>query len=845
MSEHDHIMLPEAVVTTLSYSSARGRGSELNLRPRDREQHAARLLEQFNHAWQVENQLKNSRNALALPTRSGTYLEFKSAPNCDLLIKSLEATRSGIRLLNVRQQQIGEELESLATVFIPEGKAHIFLNKINAYANSDNDSINETTGEVSPKHNKLISSIEDINLALLVNSFWTDKKAYSTEHPSDWYEIWLKIEKQEDLDREIGHFLSLLDQLGITYKHSYLYFPERAVVLINGNNSHLINIINSSDLLAEIKYGQEPAGFWYHNSPSEQHDWVEDLLNRLIVDEESSVTVCVLDTGVNNGHQLLSPMLSDQHCLTVNPNWGTADFRKHGTQMAGIVSYGDLASCLETRSSIHISHKLCSVKILPDNDGNDKELWGDITKQSIYRAEIELAGQNVIYCMAITAPDDESICTPSSWSATIDSLAYNDNNTSRLIILSGGNIPLDDTATFNNYPIGNRIRSIQNPAQSWNALTIGAYTEKSIIKDKTYPAYTPLAPIGGLSPYSTTSMTWPRRNRPIKPEVVFEGGNVAVSRGVYDSHADLGVLTTHSHIQQQQFDTICATSAASAFAANLAAKIAVKYPNLWAESIRGLIVHSAEWTDVMKEQFPGARREDMRDRLSCCGFGVPSERRALSDTDNGFTYIAQSILKPFHRSGNTIKFGDMHFYELPWPKEVLEQLGDVSVSLRITLSYFIEPSPGERGWEDKYRYASHGLRFDLNSPLDTPLQFQQRINHMMQDETGGDYGDVDNDRWTIGPRIRQGAGSVYTDMIETTAAELSACNCIAVFPINGWWKQRKNMGRYNNRVRYSLIVSLNTPAEDVELYNIVATKIANILQSPVEIPIPIEDDMGQ
>jgi len=36
--------------------------------------------------------------------------------------------------------------------------------------------------------------------------------------------------------------------------------------------------------------------------------------------------------------------------------------------------------------------------------------------------------------------------------------------------------------------------------------------------------------------------------------------------------------------------------------------------------------------------------------------------------------------------------------------------------MRITLSYFVEPSPGEVGWKDRYRYASHGLRFELNGP---------------------------------------------------------------------------------------------------------------------------------
>ena len=35
--------------------------------------------------------------------------------------------------------------------------------------------------------------------------------------------------------------------------------------------------------------------------------------------------------------------------------------------------------------------------------------------------------------------------------------------------------------------------------------------------------------------------------------------------------------------------------------------------------------------------------------------------------------------------------------------EALSALGDKKVTMRVTLSYFIEPGPGQRGWKDKYR----------------------------------------------------------------------------------------------------------------------------------------------
>jgi hypothetical protein len=97
------------------------------------------------------------------------------------------------------------------------------------------------------------------------------------------------------------------------------------------------------------------------------------------------------------------------------------------------------------------------------------------------------------------------------------------------------------------------------------------------------------------------------------------------------------------------------------------------------------------------------------------GFGVPHVDRALRSANDALTLIAQSTIHPFSLG----KMREMHFHQLPWPRGVLEELGETAVSLRVTLSYFIEPNPGRRGWRQRYRYASHGLRFELKSPIET------------------------------------------------------------------------------------------------------------------------------
>ena len=152
--------------------------------------------------------------------------------------------------------------------------------------------------------------------------------------------------------------------------------------------------------------------------------------------------------------------------------------------------------------------------------------------------------------------------------------------------------------------------------------------------------------------------------------------------------------------------------------------------------------------------------------------------------------------------------------------------------MRVTLSYFVEPNPGERGWANKYRYASHGLRFDAKRPLENLDSFQQRINQQARDEGYMSRGGatLDSGKWVLGEKLRS-LGSIHSDIWRGTAIELAERGYIAVYPVLGWWKERSNLQRWGKRARYSLIVSIKTPDVETDIY----TPIANQIGIPVEI----------
>ncbi len=819
--KYKHLFIPEPS-DTQGFTNPRRGGSSPRIPTRDRNAHSRYLQGRLEAAW---NEYDRQRQAVVQVEREGAYFEFVSDQGYDLVVKSLEDRRQGIRLRSVRPEGEGDRQRILATVFVPLNRRGSFLRKLNAYAT-------EQTRTGRPKNADLMESISDIRLAVL-ESFWRPvERSMIPDRERDWVELWISTEDNNAVALTNG----ILTALNIESADGVLDFPERAVKLILANRTELEQLLQQTDYVAEFRIAKNVATFYIDLDNREQLAQVQGLLGRTRYDNATETAVCILDTGVNNGHILIQPVLDNNDLHAVKPAWNTNDHDGHGTLMAGTAAYGDILALLSGTQPVFVDHVLESAKILPPPPAtNQKELWGYITSQGISRAEIQAPARKRIICMAVTSDDDRDRGKPSSWSGALDELAsgYEDDS-KRLIIVSAGNV--DDPDCWRNYPQDNLTNEVHDPGQAWNALTVGAYTEKYRIVDPTLASYSAVAAAGSLSPFSTTSTNWPPRKWPVKPEVLMEGGNVASgpNDSIIDTE-DLKLISTSYQPQVCQLSPFWATSAAAGQAAWLAAQVQVQYPNAWPETIRALIVHSAQWTNQMKNQFlpPTPNKAAYARLLRTCGYGVPNLERASYCLSNSLTLISEATMQPyderFDQSGRRFVTRDMHLYNLPWPTDVLAELGETEVSMRVTLSYFIEPSPGEVGWDNRYRYASHALRFDVNGPEESEDEFIRRVNTQARDdgEHPGTEGIAQN--WLIGEA--RNVGSIHSDIWVGRAADLAGSNRIAVYPAVGWWRERHHLGRWNRQCRYSLVVSIYTSEEEVDIY----TPVAVQLGIPIEI----------
>lgn len=559
------------------------------------------------------------------------------------------------------------------------------------------------------------------------------------------------------------------------------------------------------------------------------------MLSRIDYDF-SNASVCILDTGVSYGHPLLSGVFEEDTVQSVENHWGKNDHDGHGTEMAGIALYYNLQEKLLSSNRERIVHHLESVKILPPKGENDPKLYGAITQRAVYLAEVSRPKSERTLCMAVTSGKyNTNDGSPTSWSGAVDSITSGANDEEkRLFFVSAGNVypyELSDSE----YPNANIIHSVESPGQAWNAITVGAYSQDIRIEEKLLNSYRAVANCGELSPYSSTSVMWDKK-WPIKPEILCDGGNIATNGNDYTECSDLSLLTTNFKPMSRLFSTICGTSSATAQAAWMAAQIVAEYPGIWPETVRALLIHSARWTDSMISQFcnPDKKTAGRRNLLRSCGYGIPDLDRAIQCMNNSVNLVIEAELQPFVKNG----MNEMHIHHIPWPKDVLQELGAVPAIMRVTLSYFIEPGPGEIGWRDKYRYQSCGLRFDVINQNETKTDFIKRINIKMRGEDKKDSGEgtSGSENWYLGADNRD-VGSIHSDFRQQNAADLCDANYIAVYTVIGWWRERVNLGCYNKKVRYSLVVSISTPEVDVNLYTPIITQIESHIKSAVEIEV--------
>jgi hypothetical protein len=820
MARHRHLILRNLGKASESFEPYGGGSTRRPSRVDDRAEHAAALREQFGDLAADIRASRTEQAGVGVPSaRRGVTVSIASREGTELVLgTSRRANSRGMQLLNVRR---GADVAAgrgrdRAAVYLTSNALKSLnkaLDRYEAWQDDDGDDddavvdFDEVDGQVvagtASKRPQLFWLFESAGSFRQgdVENLWTDTlESFPIGGGAVEWEIWVR-------EPMAAIFETAVTQLGVRLTGRPTTFVDIRVYNGVADKATLSRLIASSAAVVELRAASNFIADHADLPPSGRLAEMERIAARVVPAPPTAPYVTLLDTGADPSNPLLAPALPPTRCRAVSSAWDRFDADGHGSKMAGVALYGDLADIAPGTGPIRLENALESIAVF-DPASPVRIPARDAIARGVSDAE-EAETHPRVYCLSATAVGEPEDGRPTATSGTLDTLAFGDRVRTRLFCVAVGNV--DATAAepyqVSSYRTLNEAHGIQPPAQALNVLSVGAATMKC-------SGPSPLADEGNLSPRSRTSQAWD--GRPHKPDILMEGGNHGIDPGGLTSrpHGPDMIATTSN--TAGRIGLTGDTSAACAAAARLAARVMARYPAMRPETVRGLLAHCAEWTPAMRARrtamiAAGASELDATlAALDCFGWGVPDEERVFWSAGNAATLVAEDTLRPYKRdTGKGVTLKEMKAFRLPWPDAALRALAARTVELRCTLSYFVQPDLHSAGLERRQLYPSHGLKFDLQRHGEGESRALRRFNKAVAIDVNDPSGGED-DGWLLGwgKRVR---GTLHHDVWSGPAYQLVGRRLLSVTPMRGWWAASPLVAPAEVPIPFSLIVSIRTP----------------------------------
>lgn len=574
-----------------------------------------------------------------------------------------------------------------------------------------------------------------------------------------------------------------------------------------------------------------------------EHDYLEGLFEEVPVESDSKTQIsapsvnapkiCIIDSGIMEGHRLLAPAIDAAKSKSYVPNEDPADLvggGGHGTRVAGVVLY---PNGIAGSGIVQLPFWLQNAKILNKRNELDISLFPPKLMTDIVAEYLPTK----IYNVSINSRVPCRLNHMSLWAAAIDKLIWEND---LIFIISVGNIfksgangkPgirdfLNNGHNYPQYLLSEGFCRIANPSQSCFALSVGSITIGEFEDADRVSFAKQQGNLPGPSPFSRSGLgLWGM----IKPDVVELGGDLVREKNQNPNIVEHPDTSPHlvKSIQTSQEATgkdRVGTSFAAPKVSNLVATLQKEFPDMNCLFYRGLVVQSARLPDY-------AFNNPTTDYLRHFGYGLPSVDRALSNNRQRITLYSIGQLNAKHAD----------IYSVKIPSDVNRPGEEFDVLIEVTLSYKANP---RRTRMRTNSYLSHWLDWrssKIGEPFD---EFQSRVINLGEETEENNDEEEDEDPfaqvkypempWKIRERTNLGEfrnvkrqdNTVQKDWLIIKSFNIPDTIGIAVMGHKGWSPDLEE------QLPYALLVSFEALNTELDIYTPI--KVSNEIEIEQEI----------
>jgi Subtilase family len=646
------------------------------------------------------------------------------------------------------------------------------------------------------------------------------------------YNKWLFRKKDVEIERtelemqRQTEFETFVQQYGAVFLTGYENFEDSFITKIQIPGIGLKDMVFNYPYLFEVCEPEE-----FEAVAAMPARGVNSTLE-VIAPDKDAPKICVIDSGIQEGHFLLQPAIIGSRSFSFVP--GDADVSDkvsgggHGTRVSGAILYPDeIPSTGQYQLPCHI----INMRVLDDQNKLPGSLYPPFLMQQVFEKNTDIR----IFNLSVSGMFSCRTTHMSAWAATVDKLMWENDI---LFLLSAGNLPWNfgflknpgilhylhnTTQQYPDFLLNNASR-IANPAQSCFALTVGSVClsnyedlDKKSFGDKDEP-----------SSFSRTGLgIWGM----IKPDVVEYGGDWI--REKTDNNPNISI--TDAVCPQ----LVCAgggaigkdtigTSFATPKVTSIAATLQNSFPELSALMYRALIIQSARWPDFA---FTNPQLKWLRH----FGYGIPNVNRATENTSSRITFIEEGKISP----------SNADIYTIQIPEQIRRQGDDYKILLEITLSY---KANIRRTRQRTRSYLSTWLTWETsNLSDDTLADFKERIiKKLEEDVENEEFGEKPDDnqtitekppiRWAIGTKknssikdVNRQDSTLQKDWALIDSFKLPKELCIAIVGHKGWEKDIKK------EVPYAIAVSFEVLNSEINLYEMIS--VENEIRQEIQVNV--------